>query len=123
MIADGDYGRASGYEAMQKLLARRPRPTAVFAANDAMAIGAMQAARQAGLAIPKDVSFIGFDDIYAELTIPQLTSVHQPLYEIGILAAKIVISQIHGMPDEYPKENTLPCYLKERESCAPAPGA
>ncbi|MDI6828592.1 MAG: LacI family DNA-binding transcriptional regulator [Armatimonadota bacterium] len=118
---EGDYSRASGFQAMQKFLAMRHRPTAVFAANDAMAIGAMQAAHQAGLKIPEDISFIGFDDTYAELTIPQLTSVHQPLYEIGVLAAKLVVAQIQGNADQYRMENILPCYLKERESCGPAP--
>jgi LacI family transcriptional regulator len=121
LIAEGDYGRASGYEQMQKFLALDPRPTAVFAANDAMAIGAMQAARQAGLEIPGNMSFVGFDDTHAELTIPPLTSVHQPLSEIGSLAAKIVIAQINGDGDKYPLENVLPCYLRVRESCAPCP--
>ena len=121
LMADGDYGRASGYEAMQKFLKLRPGPTAVFAGNDAMAIGAMQAAHHAGLQIPKDISFIGFDDTHAELTLPELTSVHQPLNEIGTLAAEIVVAQIKGAHDKYPLENVLPCYLKVRESCGPAP--
>lgn len=121
LMAAGDYGKDSGYEAMQVFLKLRRRPTAVFAANDTMAIGAMQAASHAGLNIPKDISFVGFDDTYADLTIPQLTTVHQPLYEIGVLAAKVVISRIRGAPDDYPTENILPCYLKERESCGPAP--
>jgi len=119
--AEGDYSRASGFRAMQRFLDLKPRPTAVFAANDAMAIGAMQAAHQAGLRIPQDISFIGFDDTYAELSIPPLTSVHQPLYEIGVLAAKLVVAQIRGTIDQHRMENVLPCYLKERESCGPAP--
>lgn len=121
LMAEGKYTRASGYEAMQKFLSLNPRPTAVFAGNDAMAIGAMQAAAHAGLRIPDDISVVGFDDTYAELTIPQLTTVHQPLNEIGTLAAKIVEAQIRGAADEYPLENVLPCHLMERESCGPAP--
>ena len=121
LIGDGNYSRASGYEAMRKFLELNPRPTAVFAANDAMAIGAMQAAIHAGLRIPEDISFVGFDDAYADLTIPQLTSVHQPLHEIGTLATKIVISHIEGGAEVYPLANVLPCHLKERESAGPAP--
>lgn len=121
LIAEGNYSRASGYEAMQRFLELNPRPTAVFAANDAMAIGAMQAASDVGLSIPGDVSFVGFDDTYSELTIPQLTSVHQPLNEIGMLAMKIVEAQIRSEPGEYPLENMLPCTLTVRKSCGPAP--
>jgi DNA-binding LacI/PurR family transcriptional regulator len=67
------------------------------------------------------MSFIGFDDTYAELCIPQLTTVHQPLNEIGTLATKVVVAQIDGTDGEYPLETVLPCYIKERESCGPAP--
>lgn len=122
LIADGNYGRQSGYDAMQKLLKVDPRPTAVFAANDAMAIGAMQAARHAGLETPRDMSFVGFDDTSAELAIPQLTTVHQPLYEIGSLAAKMVIAHVRSEPEKYPSENIMACHLEVRESTGPAPG-
>lgn len=118
LTSEGNYTRTSGYEAMQKFLALDKRPTAIFAANDAMAIGAMQAAFEAGVKVPKDISFVGFDDTYAELTIPQLTTVHQPLHEIGTLATKIIMAQIDQAGDQYPLENVLTCYLKERNSCA-----
>lgn len=122
LIVDGDYTRQSGYDAMRKLLEVTPRPTAVFACNDAMAIGAMQAARHAGLETPRDISFVGFDDTCAELTIPQLTSVHQPLNEIGMHAAKMMIAHTQGDSETYPMENILRCHLEIRESCGPAPG-
>ncbi len=121
LVADGRYTRQSGYEAMQQLLKQDPRPTAVFACNDAMAIGAMQAARHAGLETPRDISFLGFDDTVAELAIPQLSTVHQPLYEIGTLAARIVAAYAQGDVESYPSENFLPCHLEIRESCGPAP--
>ncbi len=121
LIADGDYSRQSGYDAMQRLLKLDSRPTAIFATNDAMAIGAMQAARHAGLEAPRDMSFIGFDDTSAELAIPQLTTVHQPLYEIGSLASRMLIARIKGEPEECPSENILPCHLEIRESTGPAP--
>jgi LacI family transcriptional regulator len=122
LVLEGNYSRMSGYEAMNKLLALKRRPTAVFATNDTMAIGAMQAAKHAGLDVPNDLSIIGFDDTYAELAIPQLTTVHQPLHEIGTLATKIVVAQIDGATDAYPLENVLSCQLKERESTGAAPG-
>lgn len=121
IIVDGAYTRPSGYNAMHKLLMANPRPTAVFACNDAMAIGAMQAAHHEGLVTPKDISFIGFDDTLAELTIPQLTSVHQPLYEIGTLATRMLTAEIQGDTESYPDENILTCELRVRESCAPPP--
>lgn len=119
-MAEGNYSRASGYEIMKKFLSLKERPTAVFATNDSMAIGAMQAVRDAGLDIPGDISVVGFDDTLAELAIPPLTTVHQPLFEIGTLATKIIISAISGSTETYPFENVLPCYLKERNSCGPA---
>lgn len=122
LMTDGAYTRPSGYNAMQKLLMLNPRPTAVFACNDAMAIGAMQAARHEGLETPRDISFVGFDDTLAELTIPQLTSVHPPLYEIGTLATRMLMSYIQGTPDTYPSESILSCELRVRESCGPPPG-
>ena len=121
LVLEGNYSRVSGYEAMNKLLAMKRRPTAVFATNDTMAIGAMQAARHAGLDVPNDLSIVGFDDTYAELAIPQLTTVHQPLHEIGTLATKIIVAQIDGATDAYPLENVLSCQLKERESTGRAP--
>jgi LacI family transcriptional regulator len=122
LVLEGNYSRISGYEAMNRLLALKRRPTAVFATNDTMAMGAMQAARHAGLDVPNDLSIVGFDDTYAELAIPQLTTVHQPLHEIGTLATKIVVAQIDGTTDAYPLENVLSCQLKERESTGRAPG-
>lgn len=121
LIADGAYTRESGFKAMQKLLQMASRPTAVFACNDAMAIGAMQAATRAGLKVPGDISFMGFDDTYAELAIPRLSTVHQPLYEIGALASKMLVAHIQDSPESYPMENIMPCHLEIRESCGPAP--
>lgn len=118
LTTEGDYSRLSGYNEMKRLLTLKDRPTGVFAANDTMAIGAMQAVRHAGLNIPEDISIVGFDDAYAELAIPMLTSVHQPLHETAVLATKIVIA---GADDSYPLKNVLPCTLMERESTGPAP--
>jgi LacI family transcriptional regulator len=80
----GDFTEDSGYEAAKKVLAMQRRPTAVFAANDSMAIGALSAFRDAGLRIPEDVALVGFDDIpIARFLDPPLTTVKVPIAELG----------------------------------------
>ena len=88
----GDFTMASGEAAMTALLTRTPRPTAVFCANDEMAIGAMKAARDAGLRVPTDLSIIGFDDIsFAAFTDPPLTTIRQPRRELGRAAVAALL--------------------------------
>ncbi|HEX2620328.1 MAG TPA: LacI family DNA-binding transcriptional regulator, partial [Phototrophicaceae bacterium] len=83
-IVNGDFMQSSGYNQTQSLLALPEPPTAIFAANDVMALGAMDAIRIRGLEIPGDISLIGFDDIpQAFTTHPKLTTVRQPLEEMG----------------------------------------
>jgi len=82
-IVQGDFGERSGYLAARKLLAGA-RPDAIFAANDMMAIGCLQALREAGLAVPMDVALAGFDDIpIARFLDPPLTTVGVPIAELG----------------------------------------
>jgi LacI family transcriptional regulator len=93
LIAEGDFTEAGGYYAMQQLLAARP--DAIFTASDIMAIGAMRAVREAGLSIPGDVAFVGFDDLpMAVLPDPPLTTVRQPVYQFGYKAVEILIDLI-----------------------------
>ena len=81
---NGDFTIESGEEAADKLLARRDPPTAVFCFNDQMAIGVMNVARRRSLRLPEDLSVIGFDDIsFARYTVPPLTTVAQPVREMG----------------------------------------
>ena len=106
----------SGYEAMHKLLESSSIPTAVFAANDLDAIGAMKAAKEKGLKIPEDISFIGFDDIQlASYTEPTLTTVRQPIYEMGTTAISLLVRLIEGEEKE-PLKVELPTRLIIRES-------
>lgn len=92
-IVEGDYHKKSGIEAMKNLLQLKPVPTAVFVANDNMAIVAMQVAKENGYRIPEDISFVGFDDIQAsELSEPPLTTVRQPLYELGREGAEMLLN-------------------------------
>jgi len=83
-IEEGNFSMASGEQAMKRLLKLDTPPTAVFAANDEMAIGAMSAIKAQGLNIPKDISVIGFDDIdYAQYSDPPLTTIRQPTHLLG----------------------------------------
>lgn len=94
IITDKTYSEQAGARAMQTLLASgRERPTAVFGANDMLAIGAMQAARSAGLAIPADMAIVGFDDIPTAKLLG-LTTVRQPEFELGALAARTLIERL-----------------------------
>lgn len=91
----GDFEFGGGFEAMQTLLSHQPRPHAVFAGNDAMAVGAYQALYQAGLRIPQDMAVIGYDDIeLARYMTPPLTTIHQPKDELGELAIDVLIHRM-----------------------------
>jgi LacI family repressor for deo operon, udp, cdd, tsx, nupC, and nupG len=99
LIAFGDYSFASGAAAMATLLGETPRPTAVFCSNDEMAIGAVRAARARALAVPHDLSVVGFDDIpFAAEVDPPLTTVRQPRRAIGRAAAALLLEQLARAP-------------------------
>jgi DNA-binding LacI/PurR family transcriptional regulator len=92
------YDWHGGYDCAKKLLDSSRPPTAVLAANDLMAIGAMKAIRERGLSIPRDISVVGFDDIdMASLCIPALTTVRQPKYEMGEYSAKKLLKRIESV--------------------------
>jgi LacI family repressor for deo operon, udp, cdd, tsx, nupC, and nupG len=87
------------------LLARKQRPTAVFCANDEMAIGAMQACRDEGLVLPSEMSIVGFDDlVFGEYTSPRLTTIHQPRNEIGERVMTLMLEILAG---EKPKHSRI----------------
>lgn len=93
-VVDTTYSEEGGARAMQALLAREGRrPTAVLGANDMLAIGAMQAAREAGLSIPADMAIVGFDDIPTAKLLG-LTTVRHPEFELGALAARTLIDRL-----------------------------
>jgi DNA-binding LacI/PurR family transcriptional regulator len=106
----------SGFEATAKLLASS-RPTALFCMNDATAVGAMGALRQAGLRIPADVSVVGFDDSeIAEFSCPPLTSVRQPRLQMGRKGAELLMDAMQGRS---PASKVLDVELILRESTCP----
>jgi len=117
LVAEGDFTEQSGHAAGQALLARPERPTAVFAANDSMAIGALRAFREAGLDVPGDVALAGFDDIpVAEYVTPALTSVHVPILEMGARAVDAALDAVaSGSAPAAPI--ALSTRLVVRESC------
>ena len=113
----GDWYTESGERAMRALLALPEPPTAVFAAADLMAVGAMKAARDAGLGIPADLAVVGFDDIQlASLVDPALTTIHQDKVGLGQAAARALVEQIES-PEMTPAALTLPVELIIRASC------
>lgn len=116
----GDMRLEGGVNAMRDLLARKRRPTAVLAINDLMAIGALHAALEAGVRVPKDLSLIGFDDLpVASMVLPQLTTIQLPRREIAAHAFEILLQSIRG-------EKQTPCAtvypkLVVRKSTGPVP--
>lgn len=97
LICNGDFTPNSGYLAIKTLMQVRSDFTALFSANDQMAIGAIKAIRYAGKSVPEDIAVVGFDNIsISSMITPALTTVHVPTYEIGHLAAKIVLDTHEG---------------------------
>jgi LacI family transcriptional regulator, galactose operon repressor len=122
-VLDGDFSEASGMAAARKLLARGPLPDVIACANDQMAIGVLRALGGAGVAVPGDVAVTGFDDIYASRIVsPGLTTVNQPLREVGRRAAQRLCARIEdrALP---PQAVILPTSLVVRASCGCPPTA
>lgn len=116
----GELSISGGYRAMQKLL-KRSRPEAIFAFNDLMAMGAYRSAAEMGLAIPGDLSIIGYDDLeIATYMIPALTTIHQPSFGLGERAAEILIEHL-TQKTRLPATLTLEPRLVVRDSVAGRP--
>ncbi|ANN18253.1 LacI family DNA-binding transcriptional regulator [Amycolatopsis orientalis] len=97
LVVFGDFGLASGDHATARLLERRPDVDAIFAASDLMAAGALRALRRAGRRVPEDVAVIGFDDLpVGRRTEPPLTTVRQPIEEMGARMARELLAMING---------------------------
>jgi LacI family transcriptional regulator len=115
----GDFSEVAGHRATTDLLRLRERPTAIFAANDSMAIGALAALREAGLNVPQDISLAGFDDIpVSRFMTPPLTSVSIDIARLGDAAFETLYAELLGAATSPPSEQTLPVVLTLRESCA-----
>jgi LacI family transcriptional regulator len=114
----GDFTEESGYRAAIALAGMSERPTAIFAANDSMAVGALSGLREAGLRVPDDVAVAGFDDIpIARYLSPPLTSVHVAISELGERATRTLLHAIEGKNQHEKEQATLPTTLVIRQSC------
>jgi LacI family transcriptional regulator len=119
LIREGDFMQPEGFRCANELLDLAAPPTAIFASNDVSAFGVMEAVRNHGLRIPDDISILGFDDIpQAAQVYPSLTTVRQPLAEMGRAAAQLLFSYIQE-PDAAIQRIELPTKLIVRRSCQP----
>ncbi|MBB4934928.1 LacI family transcriptional regulator [Lipingzhangella halophila] len=123
LVREGDLQEQSGYDVAGELAAQPTRPTALVAANDRMAVGAMAALTDAGLRVPADVSLVGFDDVsLASYIRPALTTVSVPTYDMGGAAMELLAREFEeggGTPE--PGARVLSTTLMVRESCAAPP--
>jgi len=119
LILKGDFQYESGYQAARQLLSMEDPPTAIFACNDLMAIGTVSAAVRLGRQVPADLSVVGFDDVpLASFANPALTTIVQPKYEIGVVAATMLLERMQD-PDRPPYRKMLDTVLVVRQSTAP----
>lgn len=119
LIREGDFHQPRGYIAASELLALPDPPTAIFAANDVSAFGVMESVRDHGKRIPNDISIVGFDDIpQAGQVHPPLTTVRQPLEQMGRTAAKMLL-ELFADPERRPEKIELPTELIVRDSTKP----
>jgi LacI family transcriptional regulator len=120
-VYEGDFRLESGLRAGAQILASHPRPTAILAANDLMALGVVKACRAQGLSIPRDVSVVGFDDIaFASLADPPLSTVCLPRDELARGATAALLKSLDDGSDAVPP-GMVPTYFVARGSTGPAP--
>ncbi len=121
----GDFREEAGYHAAARILRGRPRPTAVFAANDAMAIGLLCAFRERRIRVPEEIALAGFDDIpIARFITPPLTTVRVPIADLGSRATARLLRVLEGSDGRKGRQEILPTALVVRSSCgARLPGA
>lgn len=117
LVVEGDFMRQSGKTAMHALMKLTERPTAIFCANDLMAIGAMDTARELGIAIPHDIAIVGYDDIEAaSLVTPALTTIFNPAYEMGQTAGQMLLERMNGTYQGPGRKAVVPHRFIQRES-------
>ncbi|MBC7800332.1 MAG: LacI family DNA-binding transcriptional regulator [Gemmatimonadaceae bacterium] len=123
LVSPGDFSLAAGRAAIRGLAAAGTVFTAMFAASDQMAVGAIAELRLRGRLVPDDVSVVGFDDIVlADALEPPLTTIHQPRQEIGHRAMALMIARLDGLPAP-PADLVMPTHLVVRRSTAPLSGS
>lgn len=119
---NGNFTEESGYDGMMKILKLKTKPTALFCANDSMALGALRAMHEKDIIVPGEIALAGFDDIpSAQYVLPSLTSVHVPIYELGTAAVESLLDEGKG---DAPggRKKILNTSVVKRESCGCPPG-
>jgi LacI family transcriptional regulator len=116
LVIPGDYHPQSGLEITHFILEMDPRPSAIFALNDLMALGALRAAAEAGYSVPKDLAIVGYDDLeLSHFTNPPLTTIAQPKKEIGVQAVNLLVDRM-SQKNRPPSRVVLPPELIVRRS-------
>jgi LacI family transcriptional regulator len=119
LVRPGEFKQPNGFQATTALLEQAAPPTAIFAANDLSAFGAIEAIKERGLRVPDDVSVVGFDDIpMASQIFPTLTTVRQPLHQMGASAVNLLVSMVVGL-NPVTQRIHLPTELIVRASTGP----
>ncbi len=120
LIREGNFKQDSGRELTRKLLDLSPRPTALFCTNNLMTVGAIQTLQEQGMRVPADLSLVGYDDMeWWTLTHPPLTTVGQPVYDLGREAMRLLLAQIEPTNRRRSQRVILKPELLTRESCGP----
>jgi LacI family transcriptional regulator len=118
VVLHGTFNFAGGAALTRKVLENYPGVTAIFAANDVMAFGAVRAILDRGLRIPEDISLMGFDNIeFSSVMYPPLTTIHQPKYQMGHAAVEILLRLARDKQKQMPEQRILGVELIERQSC------
>ena len=118
LASHGDFNEEGGYLATRDILATGVPPTAIFAANDLMALGAMTAIREAKLTIPDDIALMGFDDIFAaRFVTPPLSTINMFQCKLGRVAAEMVIERLNELtPEASGRQRQMPFEVVRRQS-------
>ena len=117
LVRCGWYTQESGYQMTKQVLSAVPRPTALFAANNFIALGALRALREASLRVPEDVALVCFDDAPESASEPFLTIAAQPAYEMGRRATELLLARLSGEAPQECQEIVLPVEIVVRQSC------
>jgi DNA-binding LacI/PurR family transcriptional regulator len=118
VVLYGEHSFAGGYEMTGRLLSQHPAVTAIFAANDIVAFGALRALSERGRSVPGDISLLGFDNLDLSGVIsPPLTTINQPKYEIGRVAVEMLLHQADSKEEWKPEHRCFGVNLVERKSC------
>lgn len=122
LIFPGTFSESAGYEATKHLLDSAPRPTAIFASNDSMAIGALSALRERGIQVPGQMALAGFDDVpIARYLTPSLSSVQVGIHNLGVRAIETVLHAVRNKNAHQKQQMLLATTLSLRESCGCSP--